>query len=54
MDAAKDELVRFRNGDQLDMRRSNLIKEPVNIGRSRLVSNMLATVALKRIVGIAV
>lgn len=50
VDAAKDEIVRFRNGDQLDMRRDNLIKEPVELARAHLAHHMHTVCSLYRTV----
>jgi len=49
MQASKDEIVRFRNGDQLDMRRANLVKEPYAVAQAFLASQMLAVSALYRV-----
>ena len=46
--AAEDsEIVRFRNGDQLDMRRANLLKEPKALAHAHLTHHALTMASLK-------
>lgn len=50
--ASEDQIVRFKNGDNLDLRRANLLKEPAELARGKMVANMRAVVSLRQLVGV--